>query len=298
MRRALLVVLVALAAAPAAVAGGDFVDLTGNATSVWVVGAFGIRELALDGRTLWAPRPTRPASQLSVALAGGAAWVASIENGYVDGRLARVDTLTHRMHVVLRVPDGSVQYVAAGAGGVYALIGEAKGNRLVRVSTAGRVTGQWKIGDGGRIAADASGCWVSGAHRLLHVNPRGRLTVAARVGFGDVATGGGVVWIGLRSSLVRVDERTREVRTIKTQPLRTGGFQHDIAVGGGFLWTVGVGALQRRSLGSGHVERAARVPGVAEAVSVLPTGVWVASTAGVFRFDPSTLQRTLRVLLD
>lgn len=77
-----------LALAPPARAGGDFVDLAVGSGQVWFVGELGVRELdARTGHTLASPQLVGAAYPLSVALAGGAAWIASVENGYVWGTL-------------------------------------------------------------------------------------------------------------------------------------------------------------------------------------------------------------------
>lgn len=84
----LLLALGVLALAPPARAGGDFVDLAVGSGQVWFVGELGVRELdARTGHTLASPQLVGAAYPLSVALAGGAAWIASVENGYVWGTL-------------------------------------------------------------------------------------------------------------------------------------------------------------------------------------------------------------------
>src|SRR4051794_8498575 len=104
-----------LIAAPVARAGGDFIDLAAGPDRVWVVGAAGVNTLdARTGRTLAEPALIRTAYPLSVALAGGAAWIASVENGFLWGTLSRIDARTGATRVVWRRRDSSVQYVAAG----------------------------------------------------------------------------------------------------------------------------------------------------------------------------------------
>jgi hypothetical protein len=290
--------LALLALVPCAAAGGSQVDLALQGGRVWVVGDAGLRELsAADGRTLDAPAPVGAAYDLSVAIAGGAAWVASVANGDVDGRLTRLQLRTHRERVVLHEPEGSVQYVAGGAGSVWALVGRRSGNELVRLTYPGRVEGRWGVGDGGRMTADAGGCWVSANGRLLHVADDGRLRVAARVPFGDIAAGGGAVWVGLRRSLVRIDERTGAVRTFPTSALGLGGFQHDMAVGNGYLWTLGTGTLARRDPRTARVLQTVRIPRIADAVAVSASAVWIGTTHGIVRLDPRTLRTSLRIAI-
>lgn len=303
MRRAAALALALLVLAPPARAGGDFVDLAVADGSAWFVGSFGVRQLdARTGATVSAPALAPASYPLSVAVAGGAVWVASVANGFVAGKLTRIDPATGRTRVVLREPPGSVQAVAAGAGGVYALLGVPGGNVVVRLSPAGRVTGRWAIVDAGRIAADSSGCWVSASHRLLHVDRRGRVRVVLDTSLGDVATGGGAVWLPLARSILRIDERTGVVRGIATGRLRLGGFQHDIAVGDGALWTLDTFApsLQRRSLRTGRVERSVGLPDIPDAVVPTARGVWVgiALSHQALRFDARTLRRTLTVRVD
>lgn len=290
-------------AAPVARAGGDFVDLAVGGNRVWFVGP-GVRSLdARTGRTVSAPRLVGAAYPLSVAVAGGAAWVASVENGYVRGTLSRIDERTGRVQVVWRRQRSSVQYVAAGAGSVWALIGSRKGSRIARFTLAGRLLRVWRIAAAGRMAADRQGCWISTNRRLLHIDPAGRVHRVLRAPLGDVATGAGAVWLPRSSSVLRLDERTGRVRTLATGPLRLGGFQHDLAVGDDALWTLGYQSrtrskLLRYDLHTGRRTGTARLPGIADALVVEPHALWIATTAGgstLFRLDPHTLRRTLLV---
>ena len=304
-RRALLFVAACvLVCAPAARAGGDFVDLAVGAR-VWYVGPEGVRSLdAHTGRTLSRPQLVGAAYPLSVALAGGAAWVASVENGYVWGTLSRIDLRTGKVSVVWRRRDSSVQYVAAGAGSVWTLIGSRKGMRIARFTLTGRLLRVWRIADAGRIAADQEGCWISADHRLMQIDRRGRVHSIVRARLGDVSTGAGAVWLPQARSVLRIDERTHEVRTIRTEPLEGGGFQHDLAVDGRRIWALRDESRTRSELvrydsRTGGRTGRARLPGIADAVVVRPHAVWVATVAShwetVLRFDPRTLRRTLLV---
>src|SRR5919197_4797708 len=301
-RTALLVVAAGvLAAAPAAYAGGDFVDLAVGAR-VWFVGSGGVRSLdARTGRTLSTPQLVGAAYPLSVALAGGAAWVASVENGYVWGTLSRIDEQTGRVSVVWRRQGSSVQYVAAGAGSVWALIGSRKGSRIARFTLAGRLLRVWRIAGAGRMAADSRGCWISSDRWLLRIDSAGRVHRVLRAPLGDVATGAGAVWLPRARSVLRLDERTGRVRILATGRLALGGFQHDIAVGDGALWALHNGSrtraeLVRYDLRTGRRTGSASLPGIADAVVVRPGAVWVATIrAGgtLLRLDPRTPGRTL-----
>jgi hypothetical protein len=301
-RTALLLVAAVLVCAPAARAGGDFADLAVGAR-VWFVGSGGVRSLdPATGRTLSRPQLVGLAYPLSVALAGRAAWVASVENGYVWGTLSRIDLRTGRVRVVWRKRDSSVQYVAAGAGSVWTLIGSRQGMRVARFTLTGRLLRVWRIADAGRIAADREGCWISTGHRLVQIDRRGRVHGIVRARLGDVSIGAGAVWLPQASSVLRIDERTREVRRIPTGRLGGGGFQHDLAADGRRLWALRYVSRARSELvrydsRTGRRTGRARLRGIADALVVGPSAVWVATAAPetLVRFDPRTLRRTLLV---
>jgi hypothetical protein len=119
------------------------------------------------------------------------------------------------------------------------------------------------------------------------------------IGFGDVTTGAGAVWIALLDRIVRVDERTGATRVLRTGPLHLGGFQHDVAIGYGSLWTLDAlrPRLEKRDLHTGRIVASAPLPAIPDAVVPAPGGVWVAVAVShrVLRFDARTLRRTLSV---
>lgn len=306
-----VVVVVVLLAAPLARAGGDFVDLAVGNTRVWFVGEPGVRELdARSGHTIASPQLVGAPYPLSVTLAGGAAWVASVENGYVWGTLSRIDLRTHRVRVLWRKQDSSVQYVAAGAGGVWALIGSAGATQIARFSLTGRLAHVWKIPDAGRMAADASGCWISTNHWLIHIDPAGHVHRVLLAQLGDVSTGAGAAWLPQATTVLRIDEHNGQIRTLHTGRLRLGGFQHDLAAGAGALWALNNTGrthttLERFDLQSGRPTGSLNVPGIADALIVKPDAIWIASVIAppnmpasgydVIRINPHTLRRTLLV---
>ena len=152
-RPVVLALLAALVVVPIARAGGDFVDVAVGAGHVWLVGPAGVRSFdARGGRQLSMPSLVGPAYPLTVTLAGGAAWVGSVENGYVWGTLSRIDMRTGKVRVVWRREDSSVQYVAAGAGGVWALLGFPHGARIALFALDGRLRRIWPITEAGRMA--------------------------------------------------------------------------------------------------------------------------------------------------
>jgi len=300
-----------LLAASAVHAGGQMVDLAVGGDRVWLVGDPGVQVLsASTGRTVAAPSLPNAAYPLTVALAGGAAWVGSVANGFVDGTLTRIDARTGKERILWRNQESSVQYVAAGAGSVWALIGFSGQDRrstamkVARFDTAGRLLHVWKVPLGaGRMAADSSGCWISSNGALLHIDSGGHLHSALQAPFGDVATGGGAVWLAESNRVLRIDERTGKAQTIATGTLRLGGFQHDLAGSSDALYLLqhtytgpSVSRLVRIDLQTGARARSVSIDGIADAVVVAPRAVWVAtSTSNVYRFDPRSLRRTLSV---
>ena len=281
------------------------VDLAVGGGRLWLVGDQGVQALsASSGQTLASPTLAGAAYPLTVALAGGAAWVGSVENGFVDGMLSRIDVRTGKVRVLWRKQQSSVQYVAAGAGSVWALIGAGRGMEAARFSLDGRLLKVWKLPRAaGRMAADSSGCWISSSDALLHIDPSGRLHRALQAPFGDIATGGGAVWLAERTTVVRIDERNGQTRSIATGTLRLGGFQHDLAASTDALYLLqhtyagpSSSRLVRIDLRTGSVTRSAAIAGIADAVVVAPHAVWVATaTSTISRYDPRTLRRRLLV---
>jgi hypothetical protein len=312
-RVAAVAVLAVVLGAPPAWGGGDFVDLAVARGRAWFVGPFGIRSLdSRSGRVRSSPRLVGAAYPTSVAAAGGAAWVASVENGYVWGTLSRIDLRSGAVRVVWRKPKRSVQYVAAGAGSIWAVLGSTRGAWVARFSFGGRLLRMWRIREAGRMTADAFGCWISTGTWLVRIDPAGHVRRVLRSPLADVATGGGAVWLPRMASVLRLDERTGKVRVIRTGRLGLGGFQHDTAVGHGSLWALSAGRarskLVRFDLHTGHRTGAVAVRGIADAVVVRPEAVWVATVLAppgrsatgytVTRFDPLTLRPMLKLTVD
>ncbi len=308
IRRALLPLSIglALASAPATHAGGEFVDLAVGGGRVWFAGPPGVRSLdAGTGRIRSMPRLAGAPYPLSVTVAGGAAWVASVENGYVWGTLSRIDERTGEVRVVWRRRGSSVQYVAAGAGSIWALIGTRTSYRIARFTLAGHLVRVWHFPLAARMAADGAGCWITTDRWLLRIDPAGRLHRVLRTPGEGVATGAGAVWLSRAASLRRLDERTGTLRTLATGRLGLGGFQHDVAAGDGAVWVLRHESRARTTLlridgQSGRTTGRASLSGNADAVVVTPRAVWVALVGApprggylVIRIDPRTLERTL-----
>ena len=295
-----------LVVVPSSRAGGDFVDLAVRGDRVWFVGAAGVRSLdAGSGREVVAARLGGAPYPLGVTLAGGAAWVASVENGFVWGTLSRVDERSGHVRVVWRRRARSVQAVASGAGSVWALIGSASGMQVARFSLTGRLVGTWKVADAARIAADESGCWIASGGGLERIDEQGRLHHVLSAEIGGVTAGAGAIWMPRAMSVLRFDERTTQVQSFATGDLRLGGFPHDIAVDGNELWVLGHTKRGQSVLSRFDIQTKSRtgrvtLPGNANAVAVTAGSIWVATVlddppgAGyaVIRLDPRTLHRT------
>jgi hypothetical protein len=160
------------------------------------------------------------------------------------------------------------------------------------------------------MAADDSGCWLSGSDWLLHITPSGHLERVVRAQFGDIAVGAGAVWLAQAASVLRIDEHTGAVRTLRTGRLRLGGFQNDLAAGSNSLWALTYNACARSTLvrldpRTGHRTAQVAVPGIGDALIVQPDAIWLATVIAppnhvatgydVVRLDPHTLRRTLLV---
>lgn len=309
----LVLVLSAVMLPGSARAGGDLADLAVGPDRAWLTTDDGLRSVDLPaGHLVAGPTPT-PGLPISVALAGGATWIATIENGYVDGRLVRIDARSGRARLLWHRADSSVQAVAAGAGSVWALIGSRHGMRVARFSLDGRLLRIRSVPGAGRIAADAEGCWISAAGWLLRIDPAGALHRVRRGSFG-VSTGAGAVWLPGATSILRLDERTGAVRRIRTGRLPLGGFQHEIAANGSSVFVLrrrplepGRSALVRFDARTGATRASVSLPGIGDAVVLRGAAVWVvavlppaggsASGYALLRYDASTLDRTLRIVV-
>ena len=73
-------------------------------------------------------------------------------------------------------------------------------------------------------------------------------------------------------------------------------------MGHGSFWALSAGRVRSKLLrfesSNGHRTGEVTVRGIADAVVVRAHAVWVATTAGLYRFDPETLRQTLRFTAD
>jgi hypothetical protein len=300
----------ALAAAPAASAGGVPAQMAVGGGTIWTCSDAGVIELdAHTGRVLSRPI-LGSAYPLQVALGRGAAWVARVENGYTAGALTRIDLHSGRVSTRLRLRSGPVFAVAAGGGGVWALTGATNHARVTRVDPRsgrriGVVRGAVRPSS---LAADASGVWiVDGSGRLLHARPGA--VRAARVlrlptrslAPPAVALGLGSAWVSNGSVLVRIDERTNRA----VARIRLPGTPAALAVGDEAVWTIllrprGRSRLARVSTRTNRITGRARIPTEAASIAVGAGGVWLGlsgtssgASPRVLRVDPRTLRLRL-----
>src|SRR5947208_3303642 len=311
VRIACAVALLAFATAtPAALAGGVPVQLAAAGDKIWTCSDAGL--VVLDAGTGLILRHPRVGSSypLQVALAGGAAWVAGVENRFVAGALSRVELASGHSSVVLRSRRGPVFAVAASGGRVWALVGPTSHARVVQIDAhSGRRIGLVHgASEPAAVAADRSGIWIVDASGwLLHARQSDRRAGRVlRVPLGSrgapvVALGLGDAWVSDGNTLVRVDERTN--RPLARISVR--GLPLAMAAGDGAVWALLLQRskqhdrmwLARVSTMTDTVNASVRVSTSASSLAVGTGGVWV----GVSGFSPRVLRveprtRTVRLL--
>ena len=297
MRRLALCLLVLAAAASPAQAGGDFVDVAAGSRAVWVSGPG--RVLRLDARTGRVDRRyILPALfPLDLAVGGGAAWVASVENGYTSGTVSRVELRTGVVRTIFRRERWPAQAVAITGDRVWVSFG----SQLGRFDTSGRLLGVTPVErSGGWLAADRSSAWFCcHERRLLRIDSAGYRRASFTLPLADpIWTGAGSLWLDALSTLDRIDERTGLV--LARIPLRS---VVDLAASRDSVYALQDGALARIDAATNQVVALHRLPGNTQAVSVRPDGVWVTSVARsapterVFRLNPRTLAIERKVVL-
>jgi DNA-binding beta-propeller fold protein YncE len=299
VHRLVLAVLVLAAASAPAYAGGDFLDVAAGPDAVWVAGEIGV--VRLDPAT---GRTTRqivfPEYPLSVAVGGGAAWVASVAQGYTSGTVRRIDLPTGAVRVVLH-RNWSAQKIVVAGGNVWVLLGSAGPYRVARFDLSGRLRSIVAVGrSGGWMTADETGAWVCCHGRtLLHVDLAGRVRPAFTLPVADpVWAGLDSIWVEGAHYLFRLDTHSGRVLA-RTELTYTG----DLAAADGAVYAVGRGFVLRIDARTNRVTARRDLPGNTQAVSVAAGHVWITSVlqpahARVFRLNPRTLARELTVVLD
>jgi streptogramin lyase/predicted Ser/Thr protein kinase len=238
------------------------------------------------------PRPN------AIAYARGRVWVGSVRSGRLIGLPA--DGKGARRTIKLPWKSGTTS-VAAGFGSLWVTNGEQA--RLVRIDpVSGHVQGDRLVGSGTAVvvAVGEGAVWVGRRalratdppSSIVKVDPRGGQTkeiLFGQEGVGDVATGGGYVWVPnrRRNRLSRIDPSSG-VR--KSTPIGLG--QHRVAFGADQVWVTnhddGTISQNNRSLRNA-VTDALNVRGPLD-LEVSGNTVWVASYLddAVVRVDART----------
>jgi DNA-binding beta-propeller fold protein YncE len=305
----------AVAGLPAtARAGGEFASVAVAGGHAWVAGFGLVAEVDLaHGGVVRRPDLPGPAPYpLSIAVAGGAVWVATVGNGFVDGAVSRIDLGSGRVRVVYRRRDRSVQQLAGGADGIWALLGGPGYRGVARFSPAGRLVAVRSHPAAGWLAADPAraGAWLSTGRRVLRLGRRGESLAASRP-LGPVnllVAGAGALLAPSGPRVLVLDPLTLAVRRrLRVAPLRTQGLPSDLVVAGRELLAVARGAtgaasVRRVDLRTGRTLGTQRVPGTSQALALAPDGLWVAwlagggGTCGLERLDPATLRVRARIV--
>lgn len=301
MRRLAPVVVLLALAAPAARVGGSFTDVAASPATVWAAGEFGVDQIdARTGRVL-RQVVSGPEYPLGVGIAGGAAWVASVANGFGSGTVTRIDASTGHARVVLH-RNWSAQQIAVSAGSVWVLLGSRRTNRVARFDLSGRLRSLTPVGvAAGWLAADAAGAWICCRDRtMLRLDTSGRLRSTFSLPTANpVWAAAGSIWSpsAYAHVLTRFDVRTGHglARIPLVDP-------RDVAEAGGSVYALGADSLLRVDASTNRVLARQPIPGIPHAVSATPTSVWVTwvghdGTAHLFRLDPRTLRIELRLTL-
>jgi hypothetical protein len=296
--------LLALAAAPAARAGGAPLAVAATAGRVWVANGDGVIELdARSGRIVHVAG-TRFAYATGLALTDGNVWATSVRNGFGAGAVTRIPfgagfgrtplVLPHRP-VFAIASDGRATWTLAGGHGVEELFRiDAATRRLRRVAVPRDVA---------FVAADDSGLVpglfaVTTAGWVLRYGATGSAVQLARVTSAQAppAVGLGRVWLPGNGRLVALDAASGARRG----ELRIPGAQL-AAVGGGFVWVLRLHdrrpTLLKVDPARMRVVARAELPG--RAAAGLTWGddrVWVAQASPrrrIWELDPRTLRRRL-----
>jgi virginiamycin B lyase len=169
-------------------------------------------------------------AESSIAAGEGGVWLVS-----VDHELVRVDPITNRADPdVWPLPEGAA---AARAGLGWLWVTVSLTDTLLRISPADPKTSQAiKVGDGPRfLAIGEDSVWVmnQGAGSISRVDAGGAVVASIPVSDvpirgGDIAVGGGSVWVRIEQDLVvRIDPATNAVTARYGPPSGSGSVAAD-----------------------------------------------------------------------
>ena len=177
-----------------------------------------------------------PDSETSIAAGEGAVWLVG---GTGSDTLVKIDPRTLKTIATFPVPPGSVA-ARAGLHGVW-IVNPLAGT-LERVDPAtGMTVATIPVGRSARfLTVGEGGVWVMNQTdgTVVHVDPVANAVVAtiavgSPIDGGDIAAGGGAVWVRGTSSLVaRIDPAVDRVTVVYGPPSGSGS----VAVGEGAVW--------------------------------------------------------------
>ena len=248
--------------------------ITTGLGSVWVVNAGEQTLSRIDPTTRTATRIGSPVGPTSVAVGGGALWVATS-----DHKLARVDPATRAVAETRRLPRQSdplailqgPSSVAAGQGGVWA----TGAGTLVQIrprSATMRLSGCCGI-----LAVGGLSVWVVNQYGLVHVDLASGSTSSLQLAFSpsSLALGAGDLWATdtAGNAVWRIDPATDRVRDSVHVPDPIA-----LAVGAGSVWVATTdGTVVRVDPNSSPpvVEQTFHVNGTPAGIAVGEGLVWV-----------------------
>lgn len=190
--------------------------------SLWVADCAdgSLNRIDLKAQKLIARIPTGIAkltnAELQLAAGAGSTWVASDAKGVI----ARVDTATNSVVASVAV-DPETSYLAYGYGAVWAVCLPRQTIQRIdpATNTVSKVTSLGK--EPGFLAAGEGGVFVQeqGDGTVARVDPTsgevtGRVKVGAVLKYGDIDTGGGLVWLRTTEdqTFVVIDPRSMTIR--------------------------------------------------------------------------------------
>lgn len=299
--------LAAGASGSSAVPGGPPVTLAFNDGVVWAtLGAGAVAVDARSGRVLRQVR-THYRYPTNIGASGGAVWVASVTNGYVNGALDRLHNTTAGGERSFVFPRHPVMAIAAGMRFVWALLGPWKSVQLIRIDNAsGKSIKAAQPTRVVQIVADARGNQV----RAFGVSDSGEVVAfrgAARTTETPVAklptdvsaltVGADGVWLASRHTLYRVPLVPGKVKQFPVI-----GLPLQLVEGAGYLWLLsslkpGTGTdieLSQISVKSMRVIARRHIAGVPGGMTFGAGFVWVAldntTRPALLRIHPETLR--------
>jgi hypothetical protein len=172
-----------------------------------------------------------------VVVGDGAAWIASISNGYLAGAIDRIDLRTQRKTLVFRSPRHGIYGIAYAAHRLWVLLSrptQPQRFRVTRLDTRSRRVRSFSIGGHpGWIAAAGGGLWISGDSSLRFLNLNGRVNLVDWIRRpGVLAVSSDSVWVTNGNSVLRFDLRThRRLATVTV-----GTWPNAITAAAGRVW--------------------------------------------------------------